>query len=640
MGRGVTRVTLALAAALLVGAGTAQAQNPITVEDARVLEQSSGAWTYNTPGIRVQIPGPPTANVTVNWTVTSGSATAGSDFFVASGTITFFALVDSVKYINTVQIVGDSVDEWSPTQQQDEVFFVELSSPSANATIAKGRATVTLVDDDRFRPSVQFLTAVSGGNISIGMNKLQWRIPGAQTPVTDVTVAWKVGPACTFPIATTDTAGGGSFSLGSAPGAGAVQTWLHTPGPAPNTQYCYSVFAIYGGAPVTGPEIANIKTKTFDATGSVAWTYATGSTSVVPPTVGLDAIYTTDNEGVVHAMTRGTTGGGVWPSNWNPVSVGKPTQNRSAVIPLNGVWRLLLGTDGGGVHMLDAKSGNIVWSRSASFGSSALPSQGGVQAPPGALLKGFGGTNDLLLVGTNNASNQLFALNLDTGATISSFVITGAVKGMTTLDYAANRVYFGTTAPAATFVALDLGPLGSPALSLSPPVWNPKAMGTGTNGAPVFRGGRVYLGDSSGQIHALHVGGATPGVSYQVGTGDGEVRGFLWPDRRDDRLYFAGNGKVQAVRDTGASLTTPIWGVSLTTPSMVLQWPGTDFLYVGDGTGRLVQIDVSDQSQKSIVLEAGQQIGPPSFDRLTAGQEMVIVGSVTGTIYAVKVPLP
>ena len=66
-----------------------------------------------------------------------------------------------------------------------------------------------------------------------------------------------------------------------------------------------------------------------------------------------------------------------------------------------------------------------------------------------------------------------------------------------------------------------------PPCLLSPPVWNPKAMGgTGTNGAPVFRGGRVSWGDSSGQIKRAPHLGVTPGVSYQVGTGDGEVRGL------------------------------------------------------------------------------------------------------------------
>ena len=640
MRRGVAPVTRALAVALLAGAATAaHAQNLLSVDDVRLAEQSGGPWVYNAPGIRVSLPAAPTSNVTVNWTLVAGSAAAGTDFVMNSGTLTF-TVIDSVKYINTIQIIGDTSDEWSPTLMQDEVFWVELSNPSANATIQKGRASVTLIDDDRVRPGAQFLTAVSGGNISIGMTKLQWRIPGAQLPATDVFVAWKIGPSCSFPTSTTDTAGGGLAGPLAAVGAGGVQTWTHTPDPAPNTTYCYSVIASYSGIPATGSEIANVKTRTFDATGVVPWTYATGAASVVPPTVGQDAIYTTDNRGVLHAMTRGTAGGGVWPSVWNPVALGKPTQNRSAVVPTSAGSRVLLGTDGGGVHSVDGKTGGIVWSRSAAFGSTALPSQGGVQAPPGALLKPYGGTNDLVLVGTNNASNQFFALNLLTGATASSFVIAGAVAGMATVDYGANRVYFGTSSSSATLVALDLGPAGTPNLSLSPPVWNPKPMGSGTNGAPVFRGDRVYLGDSTGQIHALHVAGGTSGNSYQVATGDGVVKGFLWPDRRDDRLYFATDNKVQATRDTGTSLLPPLWGVSLPTPSMVLQWPGTNYLYVGDGGGRLVQIDVSDQSQKSVTLESGSQIGPPSFDRRSAGQEMVIVGSSTGTIYAVKVPLP
>jgi len=68
---------------------------------------------------------------------------------------------------------------------------------------------------------------------------------------------------------------------------------------------------------------------------------------------------------------------------------------------------------------------------------------------------------------------------------------------------------------------------------------------------------------------------------------------------------------------------------------MVLQQPGTDFIYVGDGQGNLVQIDVSDQSKTPLTLENGVQIGAPSLD---GPNSIVIVGSATGTIYGVRVP--
>jgi hypothetical protein len=518
---------------------------------------------------------------------------------------------------------------------QDEVFYVQLSNPSANATIAKGRGAITLIDDDRSQPGVQFLTAVSGGNISIGATKLQWRIPGAQNAVTDVFVAWKTGPTCSFPTSTTDTAGGGGMAVGSAAGAGQLQIWPH-PSPPPNTTFCYSVFALYPGPTA---EIARVKTRTFDATGTVAWLYASGSGtgSVVPPTIGQDAIYTTDNVGILHALTRGTTGGGLWPGGWNPVALGKPTQNRSAVVPVPGASpRLLLGTDGGGVHSVDARFGNVIWSRSSNFGS-ALPSSGGVQAQPAALLKQFGGNNDMVLVGTNftTPNNRFYALDLQTGADQGlpySHAQMGSVNGMAVVDYASNRVFFLTTSGPATLFGLDMGPVGTPSLTLATVAGgNPGNFG-GSNGAITIRNNRLVFGDTAGNVVSLNLG---TGLSYNTTTSDGEVKGFVWPDRRDDRLYFATVNNVNAMRDTGAALN-PIWSIPVTTPSMVLQKPGSDFVYVGDGNGRLIQINVNTQATVPLTLEgAGVQIGAPSLDNV---HNLVIVGTLTGNVYAVRVP--
>ena len=645
MRRSVARVTRALAVALLAAAASAQAQIPITVEDIRVPEQSAGFWPLQ---VFVRLPGPAGQVITVDWSIVPGSATQapGNDYTAGAynGTFTFSIGEDS-KPVN-LQINGDTVNEWSPTTKQDEVFFVQLSNPSANATLGKPRGTITLLDDDRSMPGVQFLAAASSGTVTSGSNKLLWRVPPAPTQPTDVKIRWNTGVGCASPASTTEPltgsgAGEGFYAatfLYTMGGPGAPQAWPHTS--LQLIPYCYSLFAYYGASP-TG-EIASIKATPFNAAGNLKWTYTSGSASVVPPTVGADGIYTVDNDGVVHAMQRGDAGG-AWPTTWNPVALGKPAQNRSPVVPMKvapttGDWRLFVGTDGGGLHSVDARDGRLVWSRSSAF-SNALPSLGGVQAPPAGLFKNFGGNNDMILVGTNNGSNQFFALDPQTGGTLASYphAQMGTVNGMAVVDYAANRVYFGTSTTNGTLFALDLGAVAAPGLTLSLEPWNPKPMGSGTTGAPVLRNGRVYLGDSTNQIHALHL---ADGTSYSVGTlGDGPAKGFLWPDRRDDRLYFATTSKVQAVRDTG-SFFNQIWQVSVMTPSMVLLWPGTDYLYVGDGNGRLVQINVNDQSSNTLVLESGSQIGAPSFDRVSAGQEMVIVGSSSGTIYAVRVPLP
>lgn len=635
MRRTVSWITQAVAGMLLAGATSAQAQQlPLSVADDRRVEMSSGPWGLS---VAVSLPGPPpVSDITVNWTLVSGSATAPSDFTMNSGLLTFTALIDSVKFI-PITINGDTLNEWSPTLMQDEVFFIELSNPSANATISKGRGTITLLDDDRAMPGVQFASAVTGASpLTSTQARLQWRVPAALTLVTDVVIRWNVGAGCSFPTSTTGGVAG--TNAGGASGAGMTQ-FLTVSGLTPNQLHCFSVFAIYGGGPTV--EVAQVKAKPFDGTiGSIAWSYATGSPNVVPPTVGTDAIYTADTGGVVHAMGRGP-GGGFWPSGWNPVGLGKPTQNRSAVVPMRtaptyGDFRLFLGTDGGGVHALDAKTGSLIWSRS-SFFNNALPSLGGVQAQPAGLFKGFGGNNDMLLVGTNNGAgnNSFFALDPATGNDLATYPpdgLMGDVKGMAVVDYPANRVYFLSASAVATFFALDLGPMAAPSLTLSTlPGGNRRPFGSGSSGSAVLRNNRLVFGDSTGQVYAIDLG---VGTSFPNATGDGQVKGFLWPDRRDDRLYFATNGKVHAWRDMGGSFL-PIWTVSVTTPSMVLQKPGTDFLYVGDGNGALVQINVLTQAQLALPLETGFQIGAPSLD---GPNNLVIVGSSSGTIHAVRVP--
>ena len=645
MRRMVTRVTQAVVGVLLTSATSAHAQVQLRVDDVRLVEQSSGMWIYN---LAVRMTGgPPAANATVDCTLVPGSAKLSDNDYqpLAIGTLTFPAFINGPQYIS-LRIVGDAINEWNPTLMQDEAFFVEISNPTGPVVIKKDRGTVTLLDDDRVQPGVQFLTAVSGGSASLGQNTLQWRIPAAQTAPTDITIRWNSGAPCvsnTFPPSFT---AGTGLNLGIVAGPGQVQSWTHVNLPL-GVPHCYSVFAIYGGP---SAEIGQVKAKPFNSTGTVAWTYSTGVTgaaSVVPPTVGATAIYTVDNRGVVHAMERNLLSPkrGEWPSLWNPVAVGKPTQNRAPLVPISGGgdWTLFLGTDGGGVHAVDAVDGRVRWSRTSFFGTAALPSLGGVQAQPAGLFKAFGGNNDMLLVGTNNSAgnNSFVALDPANGNDLAIYPdpLMGTVKGMASVDYAQpNRVYFVTSSPTATFFALDLGPIGTPSLTLAPEVWNRKAMG-GTNGAAVLRGGRVYLGDAAGEVHALHITGGTAGVSYSMPTGDGEVKGFMWPDRRaNNRLYFSTVNQVHAVRDDDTAFA-PIWAVPLSAgakPSVLLQRPGTDELYVGDDTGRLVRLDANSGAEMSSVpLEPGVVIGAPSLDNV---QGLIFVGSDSGVIYAVRLP--
>jgi hypothetical protein len=633
---GVARVTQALAIGfVLLGAAAAQAQITISVDDVRTLEGSAGPWGLLVP-VHLSGPNPGPTIIKVNYTLVAGSATAPSDFTASSGTLSFGIGVQTQNV--TVTIQGDTADEWFPTLMQDEAFFVQLSNPTGGGVIDKGLGTVTLIDDDHPNAGVQFLTAVSTGTATSGQNLLQWRVPG--TLPTNVTVVWHLGAGCTFPASVGDLVTGGSTTVPPL-AAGTVQTFPHT-GLAVGVPACYSVFTINGaGSPSTGPDIAHIKATPIDTTGKIAWAYATGATSVVPPSVGSDGIYTTDSSGVVHAMSRVTPRGN-WPTGWNPVAVGKPTDNRSPVVPMGSRTRVFLGTENGGVQAIDGKTGTIVWSRSSAFGLTQLPSAGGVQAQPAGLFKAFTGNNDMLLVGTNAnpPNNKFFALDPATGSNLGtpySDTSMGNVMGQAVVDYGNNRVYFLTQASGATLYALDLGPAGAPALNLitTVPFANPLPEPPGATGSAVLRGNHLTWGDLSSQVNGLDLIAGT--AVYTNSTGDGPVKGFVWPDRRDNRIYFSSNNNVQCLKDLGNSFTScgGSWPVSVNSPSMVVQIPGTDFIYVGDSNGNLVQINVSNQSKTTLTLENNVQIGAASLDGPNA---ILVVGSASGTIYGVHVP--
>src|SRR5262249_55201826 len=77
--------------------------------------------------------------VTVNYATADGTATAGSDYTAASGSLSF-APGQTSKTVS-VNVLGDTVTE------ANETFAVNLSG-ATNARIARGTGTGTILDDD------------------------------------------------------------------------------------------------------------------------------------------------------------------------------------------------------------------------------------------------------------------------------------------------------------------------------------------------------------------------------------------------------------------------------------------------------------------------------------------------------------
>ncbi|HYN01338.1 MAG TPA: PQQ-binding-like beta-propeller repeat protein [Vicinamibacteria bacterium] len=621
-------------AIVLAVAPLASAQS-LSITDARVVEGSVGQLVTLT----VTLSPPSPSLVSVEWRTVGGSAAAGSDFVNLNDFVTF-APLETTKTLD-VQVLADTTFEWSPTLQQDEAFFVDLENPSG-ATIRKGRGVVTIVDDDdSSKPRVQFLSAVSRGTATSGEVRLQWRVPAwTFRPPDEFRVKWNTGSSCSFPPTSASSSDGETDLSANTPGQ--QQVWVHAA--AASTVYCYSVFAKYTGA--SGGDYsgrAEIQVRTFDASGSRKWTYWAGAFSVVPPTVGSDAIVAVSNDGVVHAMGRGAAGGG-WPAAWNPVALGKAAHNRSPIVPTPAGGRLFVGTEAGEIHALDTANGSVVWSRSAAFGASRLPSSGGVQATPAGVFRAWGGSNDLILVGTAASSgNRFYALDPATGADWDWYPRAGdstpgplsPVLGMATVDYARNKVYFANDSSSDTVRSLDLGAPGTPDLTRTGAPWAEKDLDR-TGNALVLRNGRIYLGDGAKAYSVSAIDSDT----YDLTTNDGAVKGFVFPDRRDDRVYFSTDTRVWCVRDTGS--LTAVWSLSnIPSPSVVLHWPGTDHLYVGGSNGRVYQLDVSAfnpwTTQRSVLLDpaGSDQVGAPSLD---IANGLLIVSTSSGAIHAVAVP--
>lgn len=78
--------------------------------------------------------------VSVQYSTSNGTATAGSDYVATSGTLNFSS---TGTLTVSVPVNGDTVKE------SNEFFFVNLSNPSANATITDGQGVGIIVDEDR-----------------------------------------------------------------------------------------------------------------------------------------------------------------------------------------------------------------------------------------------------------------------------------------------------------------------------------------------------------------------------------------------------------------------------------------------------------------------------------------------------------
>lgn len=109
----------------------------VSINSASKNEGNSGSTPFV---LTVSLDSTPLSTVTATWSTAPGTATAGSDYVTATGTAIFAPGVQTQSV--TVNVKGDT------TKEKTEVFYVNLTSVSANAYIGSGTGTVTIQNDD------------------------------------------------------------------------------------------------------------------------------------------------------------------------------------------------------------------------------------------------------------------------------------------------------------------------------------------------------------------------------------------------------------------------------------------------------------------------------------------------------------
>ncbi len=155
----------------------------LSIANATVAEGNSG--TANA-AFTVALAKASTKTVTVGYSTANGTATAGSDYTAASGTLTFAPGVTSQKV--NVAVTGDTAVE------PDETFTVTLAN-AVNATVGTATATGTITNDDAAPvtpPSVSIANAtVLEGNS--GTTNAAFAVTLSKASDKTVTVGYSTG---------------------------------------------------------------------------------------------------------------------------------------------------------------------------------------------------------------------------------------------------------------------------------------------------------------------------------------------------------------------------------------------------------------------------------------------------------------
>ncbi|MFM7522145.1 MAG: glycosyl hydrolase family 18 protein, partial [Planctomycetota bacterium] len=147
----------------------------VTVAGATVTEGAAGATARAL--FAVTLSQAATAPVTVSYATANGTATAGSDYTAATGTVTF--PVGSTRQEVAVAVIGDAQVE------SDETFSLVLTAPQ-NATLGQATATGRIVNDDVAPPPDPGTLPIARHDRVLAAYFPEWGIYGRNFQVADV----------------------------------------------------------------------------------------------------------------------------------------------------------------------------------------------------------------------------------------------------------------------------------------------------------------------------------------------------------------------------------------------------------------------------------------------------------------------
>jgi hypothetical protein len=167
----------------------AQATGTIQNDDAQPsiaftdLVQAEGTGTTTNFVLNVTLSNASAFPITVNYTTNPGSATEGTDYSDATGTLTFVP-GDTTESI-TIVVTADS------TFEPDETLFVDFSGPT-NATLPDNQALVTITNDDT-EPTI-LIADVSQAEGTGGTTTFLFNVTLSNPSASTVTVNYTTNP--------------------------------------------------------------------------------------------------------------------------------------------------------------------------------------------------------------------------------------------------------------------------------------------------------------------------------------------------------------------------------------------------------------------------------------------------------------